>query len=97
MARFSLHYVGVKDRLLGNGIHAWKFIPPHPPALEDEVFAQAAETTELLEREVEKWLPSLVQQLTAPLFGLFGFFELEPDEYRDMTQNWRDWLEGRLA
>jgi hypothetical protein len=97
MARFSLHYVGVKGRLLGNGIHAWKFIPPHPPALEDEVFAQAAETTELLEREIEKWLPSLVQQLTAPLLGLFGFFELEPDEYRDMTQNWRDWLEGRIA
>jgi hypothetical protein len=47
-----------QGRLLGNGIQAWEFIPSHPPALEEEIFAQATETTELLEREIGKRLPS---------------------------------------
>ncbi len=95
-ATFRFHYAGLKGRLLGPGGVLWKTIDPHQPSTEGDVFSTVSESTELLERELDKWLPQLVERLTSSLFGLFWPFEIKSDEYSTMVLNWRAWLEGRI-
>jgi hypothetical protein len=95
-ATFRFHYAGLKGRLLGAGGVLWKTIDLHQPSAEEDVFSTVSGSTELLERELDKWLPQLVERLTSSLFGLFWPFELKSDEYGIMVQNWRDWLVGRI-
>jgi hypothetical protein len=95
MVRFHMHHSGLKGRIRGVARQGLMFVPPHPPAAVDAVFSETAETTELLERETDQWLPTGVEGLTASLFGLFGFFQVKPEEYQEIVRYWRNWLEGR--
>lgn len=97
VARFHMHYSGLKGRILSAARQGLMFIPHHPPAAVDAVFSETAETTELLEREADRWLPTGAERLTASLFGLFGFFQMKPQEYQKMVGYWCDWFEGRIG
>lgn len=93
MARFHVHHSDLKGRLLGAARQGLTFIPPHSPSAVDAVFSHATETTELLEREIDQWLPTALESLTASLFGLFGFFQLKPELYQEIAKYWRAWFE----
>jgi Putative DNA-binding domain len=95
IARFHMYYHGLLGRLLGIAGSGWTFIPPHSPVDVDEVSCAITETTELLDRDLTERLPWLAQGLTATLFGLFGFFELKPEEYTRLTLHWRGLLENQ--